>query len=53
MSIVFTKDKETKTKIRFSVNEGDVSGSLYVAKDSPLAQNPTLTLELAEAEAAA
>jgi hypothetical protein len=48
MSITFTKDKETKTKVRFSANEGDVSGSLYVAKDSELAKQETLILEIPE-----
>jgi len=48
MSITFTKDKETKTKVRFSANDGDVSGSLYVAKDSELAKQETIHLEVAE-----
>ena len=44
-SIVFTKDKETKTKVRYTVKNGAgfssvteaVSGSIYVDKDSDLA----------------
>jgi len=49
MSITFTKDKETKTKVRFSANGGDVSGSLYVAKESELAKQNEIVLDIAEA----
>jgi len=50
MSIAFTKDKETKNKVRFSVNSQDVQGSIYVSKDSELASNDTISLEISEYE---
>lgn len=50
MSITFTKDKETKNKVRFSVNSPDVQGSIYVSKDSELASNDTISLEISEYE---
>ena len=50
MSITFTKDKETKNKVRFSVNSQDVQGSIYVSKDSELASNDTISLEISEYE---
>jgi hypothetical protein len=45
-----TKDKETKNKVRFSVNSQDVQGSIYVSKDSELASNDTISLEISEYE---
>ena len=50
MSITFTKDKETKNKVRFSVNSTDVQGSIYVSKDSDLASNDEIVLEISEYE---
>jgi hypothetical protein len=50
MSITFTKDKETKNKVRFSVNSQDIQGSIYVSKDSELASNDTISLEISEYE---
>jgi|TARA_R110002051_G_scaffold84673_2_gene149954 hypothetical protein len=47
MEIVFTKDKETKNAIRFTAT-GDVSGSVYVQKDSELAKGETITVEVLE-----
>ena len=47
MEIVFTKDKETKNTIRFTAT-GDVSGSVYVQKDSELAKGETITVEVLE-----
>ena len=56
MKIEFIKDKETKNTIRFTAT-GEVSGSLYVAKDSELAKDSHLAVEVvasqpAEVEAA-
>jgi DNA-directed RNA polymerase len=45
MSIKLVKDKETKTKIRYTVT-GDVSGSIYVDKDSDLAKESEIILEM-------
>jgi hypothetical protein len=47
MAIIFTKDKETKNTIRFT-STGDVSGSVYVQKDSELAKEETITVEILE-----
>jgi hypothetical protein len=44
-SIVFTKDKETKTKVRYTAT-GDVSGSIYVDKDSDLAVLDEIILQI-------
>ena len=49
MSVTFTKDKETKNTVRFTAPVGgDVSGSIYVQKDSDLASSPEIVLEIAE-----
>ena len=45
MSVKFIKDKETKTKIRYTAT-GDVSGSIYVDKDSELAKESEIVLEI-------
>jgi hypothetical protein len=47
MSIEFVKDKETKNTIRFT-STGDVSGSVYVKKDSELAKQKTISMEILE-----
>ena len=47
MKIEFVKDKETKNTIRFTAT-GEVSGSLYVAKDSDLAKGSSLSVEVME-----
>ncbi len=49
-TIKLVKDKETKTKIRYAVT-GDVSGSIYVDKDSDLAKESEIILEIAQATA--
>ncbi len=49
-TIKLVKDKETKTKIRYTVT-GDVSGSIYVDKDSDLAKESEIILEIAQATA--
>jgi hypothetical protein len=46
MTIEFTKDKETKNTIRFTAT-GDVSGSVYVRKDSELAKESVISMEIA------
>jgi|TARA_R110001599_G_scaffold164208_2_gene353582 DNA-directed RNA polymerase len=47
MTIKFTKDKETKTKVRYTAT-GDVSGSIYVDKDSELAKDLEIILEISQ-----
>lgn len=34
MTVTFKKDKETKNKVRFANQEGDVVGTLYVSKEA-------------------
>ena len=49
MSVTFAKDKETKNTIRFTSAIGnDISGSIYVQKDSELAKESTIVLEVSE-----
>jgi len=50
MSVKFIKDKETKNTIRFT-STGDVSGSIYIQKDSDLAKETEIILELAQVSA--
>jgi hypothetical protein len=47
MTIEFVKDKETKNTIRFTAS-GDVSGSVYVQKDSELASETVISMEISE-----
>ena len=48
-TIVFKKDKETKNTIRFTSPTGnDISGSIYVQKDSELAKETEIVLEIPE-----
>ena len=44
-SINFTKDKETKTKVRYTAT-GEVSGSIYVDKESELASLDEILLQI-------
>lgn len=44
-SIPFIKDKETKTKVRYTAT-GEVSGSIYVDKESELAVLDTIHLQI-------
>jgi len=49
MSITFAKDKETKNTVRFTSPIGsDISGSIYVQKDTDLAKETEIVLEIAE-----
>jgi hypothetical protein len=49
MSVTFSKDKETKNTIRFTSPIGnDISGSIYVQKDSDLAKETEIVLEISE-----
>ncbi len=50
MSVKFIKDKETKTKIRYTAT-GDVSGSIYISKDSEMAKDSEIILEIAQVSA--
>ncbi len=45
MTIEFVKDKETKNTIRFTAS-GDISGSVYVQKDSELAKQTVILVEI-------
>jgi hypothetical protein len=47
MKIEFIKDKETKNTVRFTAT-GEVSGSLYVAKDSEMAKETLIAVEVLE-----
>jgi len=47
MTIEFVKDKETRNTIRFT-STGDISGSVYVQKDSDLAKQESISLEISE-----
>jgi len=47
MTIEFIKDKETKNTIRFTAT-GEVSGSVYVQKDSDLAKQDIISVEISE-----
>ena len=49
MTVKFTRDKETKNTVRFTSPIGnEVSGSIYVQKESPLAKESEITLEIPE-----
>ena len=50
MNAIFVKDKETKNTIRFVTGKpGDeVSGSIYVRKDSELAEETEISVEIGE-----
>ena len=47
MTVEFIKDKETKSKIRYTAT-GEVSGSIYISKDSELAKDAEIILEIAK-----
>ena len=55
MSFKFLKDKETKTKVRYAATVGTaqkgISGSLYIDKDSELAKDSEITLEISQVTA--
>ena len=55
MSFKFLKDKETKTKVRNAATVGTaqkgISGSLYIDKDSELAKDSEIILEVAKVSA--
>ena len=50
MTVTLVRDKETKNTIRFVTgNPGDeVSGSLYIRKDSELAKETEIKIEILE-----
>jgi hypothetical protein len=48
--VKFTKDKETKTKYRYTAT-GDISGSIYISKDSELAKESEIVLEIPQVTA--
>jgi hypothetical protein len=49
MTIKFVKDKETKNTIRFTAS-GDISGSVYVQKDSEWAKSTVIAVEIVAAD---
>ena len=55
MSFKFLKDKETKTKVRYAASVGTaqkgISGSLYIDKDSELAKDSEIILEISQVTA--
>ncbi len=55
MTITFLKDKETKSKIRYAASVGaaqqGVAGSLYIDKDSELAKEDKIILEISQVTA--
>jgi hypothetical protein len=52
MKIEFIKDKETKNTIRYTASGGEVSGSLYVAKGSEMANGSTIAIEISDKQTA-
>jgi hypothetical protein len=49
MQVKFTQDKETKNTVRFTSPIGsEISGSIYVQKENPLASQKEITLEIPE-----
>jgi len=48
--VKFVKDKETKTKFRYTAT-GDISGSVYIDKDSELAKESEIILEIPQVTA--
>ena len=55
MAITFLKDKETKSKVRYAASVGaaqqGIAGSLYIDKDSELAKDSEITLEISQVTA--
>ena len=47
MATDFTKDKETKNTFRFTAT-GEISGSVYIQKDSDLAKESVISVEIAK-----
>jgi len=47
MIVEFVKDKETKNKIRYTA-KGEIQGLIYVDKDSELAKDAEIVLEIAK-----
>jgi hypothetical protein len=45
MTVKFEKDKETKTKVRYTA-KGEISGSIYVDKDSELSVLDEILLKI-------
>ena len=45
MTVNFIKDKETKTKVRYTAT-GEVSGSIYIDKESDLAVLDEILLQI-------
>lgn len=49
MSVTFKRDKETKNTVRFTAPAGnEISGSIYIAKDSDLAKENEISVEVSE-----
>ena len=41
-TVVFTKDKDTKNTVRFTLQDGPITGSIYVPKDDERANRDTI-----------
>jgi hypothetical protein len=53
MLVAFTRDKDTKNTVRFTAAiGGEVSGSIYIRKDSELATKSEIVLEILEKHSA-
>ena len=46
MTVEFVQDKVTKNMVRFTSASGEVTGSLYVRKDTELAKSERITVEV-------
>lgn len=48
MAVTFKQDKITKNTIRFTSMGGEVSGSIYIQKDSELAKNSEIVVKISQ-----
>ena len=48
MAVTFKQDKITKNTIRFTSMGGEVSGSIYIQKDSDLAKNSEIVVKISQ-----
>lgn len=48
MTVEFVQDKVTKNMVRFTSANGEVTGSLYVRKDTELAKSDCIVVEVSK-----
>jgi hypothetical protein len=48
MAVTFKQDKTTKNTVRFTASGGEVSGSIYIQKDSDLAKNSEIVVKISQ-----